>query len=687
MKILQKVLSLFFKLHLNMKNTSLKVILSSVIATALLLHIFPEKLYSAKYIKNKSKEEQTAPLINISSNKFNYSNRRVNSLSGFTFLVTNTGSSDLAIYSVAFQTSYFKFDTINSAFPVLIKPGEERTLRIWFCPTAALTYSDKALITSNAVNSPNLNIDLAGTGVNLLTELGDIFWEGNIPPNPNTTNQDYQPKSIKQIPDVNNDGINDVIIATGNYWTICYNGNSSVTADTLWKFNTHFGSINTGSVTYKDAVQIIQDIDNDLVPDVIIGCGGGNEMVYALSGRTGRRIWAYGDSIGTSDGDINGLRTNKDYNSDGINDVVIAASGEANMSGRHALVCVNGLNGQVLFFTQLTSNFTHDVVNLGTYGGAIDFSNNGTPYGVRGFNNSGNLTWTYSLTSTIWSLRDFSDINGDGVRDVIGFWGFSSGVFAISGADGSQVWATSLGSGNNGTVEILDDKDKNGFADLICSGPQAAFRLDSKTGQMIWTYPTGSSYLRDVDMLGDVSSDTLAEVLVATQQPGRVYVLNGQNGDVFFMYEFGQSISYRADKVAKLNSIDANQTNEFVAGCRDGRIKCFSGGDGTIVGIKPVSNQIPGEFELFQNYPNPFNPVTKIRFSVPNTVSPLKGGRRVILSIYDILGCEITTLVNEHLKPGTYEVEWNASEYPSGVYFYILNADGFIDTKRMILIK
>lgn len=111
------------------------------------------------------------------------------------------------------------------------------------------------------------------------------------------------------------------------------------------------------------------------------------------------------------------------------------------------------------------------------------------------------------------------------------------------------------------------------------------------------------------------------------------------------------------------------------------------------IGIKPISNNIPDKFELYQNYPNPFNPNTKIIFNI----SPLPGGvyrhemsgrgGLVRLIIYDILGREITTLVNESLKPGTYEVEWDALNFPSGTYFYTLTTEGYRKTKAMILLK
>ncbi len=101
---------------------------------------------------------------------------------------------------------------------------------------------------------------------------------------------------------------------------------------------------------------------------------------------------------------------------------------------------------------------------------------------------------------------------------------------------------------------------------------------------------------------------------------------------------------------------------------------------GTLVGIANNRNEIPTSFSLYQNYPNPFNPTTKIRFDIPKT-----SFTKII--IYDILGHEVAILVNDQLKPGSYEVEWGASNYSSGVYFYKLTTAEYTKTKRMVLVK
>ena len=103
-----------------------------------------------------------------------------------------------------------------------------------------------------------------------------------------------------------------------------------------------------------------------------------------------------------------------------------------------------------------------------------------------------------------------------------------------------------------------------------------------------------------------------------------------------------------------------------------------------MVSTKEENNTVPNSFVLKQNYPNPFNPSTKIGFTVPSGHT----SDNIVLKIYDVLGKEVATLVNENgMAAGSYDVEWNASNYSSGIYFYTLKAGNFMDTKKMILSK
>jgi hypothetical protein len=100
----------------------------------------------------------------------------------------------------------------------------------------------------------------------------------------------------------------------------------------------------------------------------------------------------------------------------------------------------------------------------------------------------------------------------------------------------------------------------------------------------------------------------------------------------------------------------------------------------TLVGVKRISNEIPGQFNLYQNFPNPFNPATNIKYDLPKITN-------VKLVVYDVMGKEVATLVNEKQEAGTYEVTWDASNISSGLYFYKLITGDYSDAKRIILLK
>jgi len=99
------------------------------------------------------------------------------------------------------------------------------------------------------------------------------------------------------------------------------------------------------------------------------------------------------------------------------------------------------------------------------------------------------------------------------------------------------------------------------------------------------------------------------------------------------------------------------------------------------VGINdPFDLQIPKEFVLMQNYPNPFNPVTNIRFGLPVASD-------VRVEIYNILGQRVLTLLDEHKPAGYHVVQFNATKFGSGLYFYRIKADNFNQVKKMFLVK
>jgi hypothetical protein len=96
--------------------------------------------------------------------------------------------------------------------------------------------------------------------------------------------------------------------------------------------------------------------------------------------------------------------------------------------------------------------------------------------------------------------------------------------------------------------------------------------------------------------------------------------------------------------------------------------------------VETQKTNIPDGYMLYQNYPNPFNPVTTISYSLPKTAN-------VQIKVFDLLGREIATLVNEVKPVGSYKVKFDGSQLTSGIYFYQMKAGDFISTKKLILLK
>jgi len=127
-----------------------------------------------------------------------------------------------------------------------------------------------------------------------------------------------------------------------------------------------------------------------------------------------------------------------------------------------------------------------------------------------------------------------------------------------------------------------------------------------------------------------------------------------------------------------------NDTLRFVFTFMDGTVYSFSksieiSGEGHPSDVEDIKS-LPKEFALSQNYPNPFNPSTKISWQ-----SPASGWQT--LKVYDVLGNEVATLVNEYREVGNYDLEFNAEKLSSGVYYYQLRAGGFVETKKMVLLR
>lgn len=625
----------------------------------------------------------TSPFISFSDNVLNYGDKRINSTSYKTLTISNLGSEKLYIDSMTIGTEYFYL--INYNFPITVDSVKNTSVNVWFHPTALTNYLDTLKIYTNASNNPVYNMVLNGTGSSFNATLGNIVWQGMIPDNPSTSFQDKSAKFFRRINDLNGDGIDDIIVGTENYYTIAYNGNSSGSADILWRFSSYRGNANAGSIMRQQGLQVISDINGDGIDDVIIGTGGGNEFVYAIDGKTGAELWAFGDSINYNNGDINGLDVKRDWNNDGIPDVLVSASGnESTGQGRFSVYLLNGVTGQQIWqLNQASQQKMKDAIASTDDGGAVGSRAAGsTPGEVTGFNKQGQLAWAFPTSGGVWGLVEIQDIGGAPTTDLIA--GTTNGnVYAVTGDAGVQIWTRNLGSAFIEDLYIIPDINRSGVDDIIVSALTPWwYVLEGRTGEIILSGITENNNL-GAGVLGDLNADTLNEFGI-TSLDGKVYIYTSKNGALLFTYTTGGTNSLVPENVWQMGDLDQNGTLEFIVGTRDGRLFAFSGGTDVIIGVTP-EGFVPGEFVLHQNYPNPFNPSTNIKFDVPKL-------SKISLKIFDVLGREIKTLVNEEMNPGVYRVEWNGlnnemNKVSSGIYFVRLEADDFVSSKKMIFLK
>jgi hypothetical protein len=208
--------------------------------------------------------------------------------------------------------------------------------------------------------------------------------------------------------------------------------------------------------------------------------------------------------------------------------------------------------------------------------------------------------------------------------------------------------------------------------------------------EVLWTAPEGNAYYilafayiaAELNQLNGASIPTevlnafdAATDLFEAYTPADIAGLHGHQGDREYFISYAETLDDYNNGITGPGHCD--EDGEPVT-----PPKLNQTGDNNLPEIEMI---IPDTYELKQNYPNPFNPVTTISFGLPNTA-------HVTLTVYDVLGKEIVTLVNETREAGTYSVQFDASNIPSGIYFYKMQADkpdesAFIKIKKMILLK
>jgi photosystem II stability/assembly factor-like uncharacterized protein len=221
-------------------------------------------------------------------------------------------------------------------------------------------------------------------------------------------------------------------------------------------------------------------------------------------------------------------------------------------------------------------------------------------------------------------------------------------------------------------TDVLADKSNPATAYVTLSG----YNLDEANPHVFRTTDYGVNWL---DISGNLPDIPVNSIVIEYNADSILYV--GTDAGVFYTENFGAEWAVLGTGLPNSPVFDLNYhqpTQKLVAGTH-GR-SLFEIDLTGITGIEQDRNPVVDDFILYQNYPNPFNPITTIKFSTTHR-------SHIILKVYDVLGNEVATLLNDEKDRGVYTIQFDAAQLASGIYLYKLKSDTFAETKKMILLK
>lgn len=385
-----------------------------------------------------------------------------------------------------------------------------------------------------------------------------------------------------------------------------------------------------------------------------------------------------------------------DFNHDGIADIVIGNAGNSVLSYFKGLPSANfqtgvsyssGLYARGVGIVDFNGDGWEDVVTANRGGNNISlFRNTGT----GSFASAVNINTVGSQETGVM----VADANADGIQDLF-IACYSSSEIVLMLGDGNGNFTFSSRSGLNGQPWAIAVGDINGDGKVdVAAALSSANRIGVIFGDgagglnPVVNYNSGNFPLA-MD-IGDLDGDNDLD-LISSNYGNGTYSVFANNGSGVFS---NTPVTLQASSAGScITVLDVDNDGDMdLAGIDEVDDLLFIYKN-QLVNIQTTSTEIPGGFSLSQNYPNPFNPTTKIKFDIPKSVN--SEWSIVNLKVYDALGKEVQTLVNEKLSPGSYETEFNGSNLSSGMYFYKfmvsssnpLETQNYTETKRMILVK
>ncbi len=462
--------------------------------------------------------------------------------------ITDSGTGDLRVDSVRFSSGNFSLR--NGNFPLIIHPLNTETLEIYFSPEYTGSINDTMWIYSNDPASPSSPVELEGNAIaNDGFMGGDFFWSFRGPDNVVSSTYFIDPRDSTPI--VVFDSY-DAGVTGPNLFAI--RGNSYGEGIPLWQQD-------VGGGWGEGGLKAAGDLNVDGFPDIVYGSAWGDRSIYAISGSDGSVIWRYDTRIEDGHGGwVYSVDTLRDITGDGVPEVIAGAGGWSNGAmGPRCVYVFNGLNGEILFRFQANDAVISvcpipDVDGDGYDDIIAGAGGNGTRdhhvYLVSGNPaENGRLIWNYDTGDDVWWVSNISDLDGDGIEDVVaGNWGGK--VLAISGRTGGLIWQQTP---TNIVMKVvpIGDVDGDGISDIaVGSWSNSVIVLAGNDGHLVWSYYTGAD-VWTVDKLPDITDDGINEVIAGSFN-GNLYVLDGRLGLLIWRFQ-GDNKFFTVLSVADVN--------------------------------------------------------------------------------------------------------------------------------------
>jgi hypothetical protein len=517
--------------------------------------------------------------------------------------------------------------------------------------------------------------------------------------------------------DINNDGWLDLVVANGNDMyrqnvTVYFNNSGTLATTPGWASSDidYHGHLSVGDIN--------NDGWTDIAVSVYLGASGfgskGNVKIYLNNNGTlsSNPSWVTADSMYTFSCALG------DADNDGYLDLAVACGESYYLYSDNMRIYknVNGIMQTLPYWksTNLTYGMDVDWADINKDGklDLIFTCERGSTIAYLNYGDSiGHTPYWTSTDASIYSNSLFlADVNNDSNIDLavadnnqIG----GTGKFKIYINSGTTFnttpsWSSSFSGYGSGI--ILADIDFDGWKDLITGGWWKPCYIYKNTNGIFQTTPQWTSSTSSVveaikcadynndgldSLTANFTGDGIKKLFYLTRSPLQKivwakfgttivpqsdYCFNLENGWISFKNAPANSVTVTIRYIAS-HSLDFAVSNWDNTGAGNYVFK-----NNSSVGINIASSEFPKVYKLYQNYPNPFNPTTNIKFKIKETYL-------TTLKVYNIIGKEIVTLVNEKLQPGEYEVTFDGSGLTSGVYFCKLESGNFSDVKKLLIVK